>query len=139
MKIVVIGYGRVGFRTVAALLERGHQITIIDKDAGRLGRATHLEGVELVQGNGIDVDVQREAGIGEADILLAVNRAYFNVLRAQAVLRVAEQTVAARQLVVDQVSALAESKLKSQLDVSFANVNLSDARLLLASAQNDIH
>ena len=73
-----------------------------------------------------------------ADILLAVSRAYFSVLRAQAVLQVAERTVAARQLVVDQVSALAGSKLKSQLDVSFANVNLGDARLLLAGAQNEI-
>src|SRR5712691_3423690 len=72
MKIVVIGYGRVGSRTVASLLDRGHQIIIVDKEASRLGRASQLEGVELVQGNGIDVDVQREAGIGEADILLAV-------------------------------------------------------------------
>ena len=56
------------------------------------------------------------------------------MLRAQAVLKVAEQTVAARQLVVDQVTALAESKLKSTLDVSFANVNLADAKLLLVQA-----
>jgi len=74
-----------------------------------------------------------------ADILLIVSRAYFSVLRAQAVLQVAERTVAARQLVVDQVTALADSKLKSQLDVSFANVNLADAKLLLAGAQNEIH
>ena len=72
MRIVVIGYGRVGSRTVAALLERGHRITIIDKEANRLGRASHLEGVELIQGNGIDVDIQRDAGVGEADMLLAV-------------------------------------------------------------------
>lgn len=72
-----------------------------------------------------------------ADILVATARAYFGVLRAKAVLKVAEQTVAARQLVSDQVTALANSKLKSGLDVSFANVNLADARLLLAQAQND--
>ncbi|HMG37374.1 MAG TPA: NAD-binding protein [Blastocatellia bacterium] len=72
MRIVVIGYGRVGFRTVAALLERGHQIGLVDKEASRLSRASHLEGVELVHGNGIDVDIQREAGVGEADMLLAV-------------------------------------------------------------------
>ena len=60
------------------------------------------------------------------------------MLRAQAVLKVADQTVAARQLVADQVTALAESKLKSTLDVSFANVNLSDAKLLLVQAQNDL-
>src|ERR1700690_1697659 len=37
-----------------------------------------------------------------ADILIATARAYFGVLRAQAVLKVAEQTVTARQLVSDQ-------------------------------------
>ena len=73
-----------------------------------------------------------------ADILLATSRAYFAVLRAQSVLTVAEQTVEARQLVSDQVTALAENKLKSTLDVSFANVNLADARLLLSQARNDL-
>ncbi|MEO8658804.1 MAG: TolC family protein [Bryobacteraceae bacterium] len=72
-----------------------------------------------------------------AQILLAVSRAYFSVLRAQSVLTVAEETVKARQLVSDQITALAESKLKSTLDVSFANVNLADAKLLLAQALND--
>ena len=44
-----------------------------------------------------------------ADVLLDVDRAYFGALRAQAVLRVAQETVDARQLVVDQVSALAQA------------------------------
>jgi outer membrane protein len=73
-----------------------------------------------------------------ADILVATVRAYFGVLRANAVLRVAQQTVSARRLVSDQVTALFNSKLKSQLDVSFANVNLADAQLLLSQAQNDL-
>ena len=73
-----------------------------------------------------------------ADVLLEVDRAYFDALRAQAVLRVAEQTVAARQLVVDQVTALAASGLKSALDLSFAKVNLSEAQLLLLQAHNDV-
>jgi outer membrane protein len=71
-------------------------------------------------------------------ILLNTSRAYFALLRAQAVLKVAGQTVDARQTVADQVSALAASKLKSTLDVSFANVNLADAKLLLVQAQNDV-
>ncbi len=76
------------------------------------------------------------AQASRADVLVQVDRAYFSALRSQAVLRVAEQTVQARQLIADQVAELAKSKLKSGLDVSFANVNLSDAKLLLASAQN---
>jgi outer membrane protein len=71
-----------------------------------------------------------------ANILIATARAYFAILRAHAVLTVAEQTVAARKLVSDQVTALVNSNLKSGLDASFANVNLADAQLLLSQAQN---
>ena len=73
-----------------------------------------------------------------ARILLQVNRSYFAALRSQGVLKVAEQTVKARQLVADQVTELAKSKLRSGLDVSFANVNLSEAKILLAAAQNSV-
>ncbi len=66
-------------------------------------------------------------------LLLAVNQAFFDELRAEAVLKVAQETVSARQLVADQISALQRSSLRSTLDVSFANVNLSDAKLLLAT------
>ncbi len=77
--------------------------------------------------------------LSRAQVLLATDRSYFAVLRAQSVLKVANETVAARQLVADQVRALAKSNLKSSLDVSFADVNLGEARLLLASAQNDLN
>jgi outer membrane protein len=73
-----------------------------------------------------------------ADVLLRVNISYFGVMKAQSVLRVAEETVKARQLVADQISALAKSSLRSGLDVSFANVDLARAQLLLVQAQNDL-
>jgi len=69
--------------------------------------------------------------------LLDVDRTYFAALRAQAVERVAQATVDARQLGFDQVSALAAGSLRSGLDVSFARVNLSTAQLLLVQARND--
>src|SRR5579862_5291056 len=72
------------------------------------------------------------------DVLLQVNRTYFDVLRAQATVKVAEQTVAARQLLSDQVTELARNSLKSQLDVSFAEVNVSQAKLLLVRAQDSV-
>ena len=86
------------------------------------------------------------AGAGEAqssqatrfDVLLAVNRAYFGVLNAQSVVTVAEKTVAARQLLSDQVTELGRNNLKSQLDVSFAEVNVSEAKLLLLRAQDAV-
>lgn len=100
-------------------------------DFGRTGN--------LIQSAALHAQAQQQTTeLTRTQILLAVNRAYFGELRAEAVLKVAQQTVAARQLVADQVGALARSNLKSTLDVSFANVNLSDARLLLVSAQNNI-
>jgi outer membrane protein len=71
-------------------------------------------------------------------ILLAVDGAYFAALQAQAVTRVAQQTVSARQVFLDQVGVMASNKLRSDLDVSFARVNVEDARLLLSKAQNDL-
>jgi outer membrane protein len=72
------------------------------------------------------------------DVLLAVNEAYFDALRAQVLVKVADQTVAARQLVSDQVNELAKNKLRSQVDVGFAEVNLSQAKLLLLRAQDQV-
>lgn len=72
-------------------------------------------------------------------ILLAVDQAFYNALQAQAVLTVAQQTVNARQTVSNQVGALFKSKLKSELDFSFANVNLAQAKLLLLDAQNNLN
>ena len=89
-----------------------------------------------------DLHAQAQDQITEAtrtQILLAVDRAYFDELRAEAVLKVAQETVSARQLVADQIGALQRSSLRSTLDVSFANVNLSDAKLLLVTAQNNIN
>ncbi len=82
--------------------------------------------------------MEKRVDAGKADVLLQVDRAYFDALRAQAVLKVAQQTVEARQLVADQVDALAASQLKSGLDVSFAKVNLGEAKLLLVQAKNDV-
>jgi outer membrane protein len=71
-------------------------------------------------------------------VLLDVNRAYFDVLRSQAVVKVAEQTVSARQVLDDQITELARNKLRSQVDVSFADVNVSEAKLLLLRAQDSV-
>jgi outer membrane protein len=73
-----------------------------------------------------------------ADILLRVDSAYYNSLKAKAVLQVAQETVKDRQLVSDQITELQKNSLRSGLDVSFANVDLAQAQLLLVQAQNDV-
>ena len=79
-----------------------------------------------------DVEATRQ------DIILATDQEFFQVIQAQATLRVAQQTIEARQTLVDQVTALTTAKLRSQLDLSFVQVNLSQAKLLQLDAQSNL-
>ena len=79
---------------------------------------------------------QRAEKATEADIILATDQAFYAALAAQQQLLVAQQTVNTRQTTADQVQALTNAKLRSELDLSFANVNLAQAKLLLLDAQN---
>lgn len=94
---------------------------------------------ELVKSSSYHAKAEEENVVTtRADVLLAVDEAYYAVLKAKAVLTVAQETVKDRQLVSDQVTALEQNKIKSGLDVSFANVDLAQAQLLLIQAQNDL-
>lgn len=94
---------------------------------------------ELVKSSSLHAQAEEENVVtARADVLLRVDRSYYGVLKAQAMLRVAQETVKDRQLVSDQVSELANNKLRSGLDVSFANVDLAQAQLLLVQTQNDL-
>ena len=73
----------------------------------------------------------------ELDITLTVDQSFYQALTSRAVLKVAEETVNQRQATVDQVGALTKAKLRSDLDLSFANVQISQAKLLLLDAQNN--
>jgi outer membrane protein len=94
---------------------------------------------ELVKSSNLHAKAQQENVVTtRADVLLAVDQSYFGVQKAEAELKVALETVKARQLVSDQTSALEQNKIKSGLDVSFANVDLGEAQLLLVQAENDL-
>ncbi len=97
------------------------------------GRTTNL-----VSSANLAAKAQDQNAVATKDqILLAVDQAFYGALQAQAVLTVAQQTVSARQAVADQVGALFKNKLRSQLDFSFANVNLAQAKLLVLDAENN--
>ena len=80
--------------------------------------------------------VQKEA---EADrIVLAVRRAYFSVLEAQRLRKVAEHTVRERHLTLRRVRAYFQAQLRSGLDVNLARANLAEAEGNLIRAQNAV-
>jgi outer membrane protein len=72
-----------------------------------------------------------------ATIRIIVDQAYYQALAAKAVLQVAQAVAGNRQLLLRQVRALAQSSLRSTLDVSFAEVAASEAELGLVHAEND--
>ena len=71
------------------------------------------------------------------DILLATDEAFYNALQAQALLGVAQQTVATRKSTQGQVNALTQNKLRSTLDQSFADVTVSQAQLMELDATSN--
>jgi len=71
------------------------------------------------------------------EIVLATDQAFYDALTAQAELNVAKQTVTTRQTTENQVGEMTRNKLKSTLDLSFADVDLSQGQLLQLDAQNN--
>ncbi len=123
-----------GFLTDSRLFSRfgqGFEFSQLVTDSGRTPN--------LVASSKLEAQASQQTLLtNKYDVLLAVDRAYFEVLRAQALVKVAEETVAARQILLDQITALANNKLRSQVDVSFADVDVSEAKLLLIRSQNQL-
>ncbi|HUA83527.1 MAG TPA: TolC family protein [Bryobacteraceae bacterium] len=116
------------------LFSRFGQGAVLDQLITDSGRTPNLIASARLQGQAAEQNLNAT----QYDVVLAVNHAYFGVLRAQAVVRVANETVVARQQVADQINELAKNKLKSDLDVAYAEVQVSQAKLLLLSAQQDV-
>src|ERR1700676_1763383 len=79
----------------------------------------------------------KNAAATRADVVLAADQAFYNALETLELVKVAQQAVEARQTLVDRVQALANAKLRSDLDLSFANVDVSREKLLLLESQNN--
>jgi outer membrane protein len=95
--------------------------------------------VNLVSSSKLQEKAQNASAVATIeDIVLATDQAFYNALQAQALLKVAQQTVTTRGSVEHQIDELAKNKLKSNLDLSFAQVNLSQAKLLQLDAQNNV-
>ena len=115
------------------IYERAAAGVVVNQLITDFGRTTNL----AASANYAAKAENQNAVATKEQILLAVDQAFYSALQAHAVLTVAQQTVSARQTVSDQVEALFKSKLRSQLDFSFASVNLAQAKLLLLDATNN--
>ena len=123
-----------GYLTDSRLFNREGQGITVSQLITDVGRTSNLVASSRFNAQASEQNLQSARYV----VLLQVNRSYIDVLHAVSLVRVAEETVAARQLLSDQVSALAKNNLRSQLDVSFADVNVSEAKLLLLRAQDSV-
>ena len=71
MRFVIIGAGRVGLRTARVLRDEGHEVTLVERDERKIGRAREQD-FTVVEGDGSHEDVLEEAGIAEADAIGAL-------------------------------------------------------------------
>ncbi len=117
------------------VFERGAGGLLVSQLITDFGRTANLSQSANLRARAAENTVQAT----REQILLAVDGAYYSALQARAITRVAQQTVTNRQVLLDYVSTMASNKLKSELDVSFARVNLEDSQLLLSRALNDLH
>ena len=108
----------------------GAQVSQLVTDFGRTPN--------LVSSSEYQAKAQEQNAVAtKQQIILAVDQAFYNVLETKALQHVAEETLKTRELFASQIQALTNSKIKSDLDLSFANVDASQAKLLLLEAQNN--
>lgn len=71
MKIIIIGDGKVGYSLAEYLSKEDNDVTIIDKNPEALRKANDYLDVMCIKGNGVSTKILMEAGVNEADLLIA--------------------------------------------------------------------
>ncbi|MBO4399894.1 MAG: Trk system potassium transporter TrkA [Lachnospiraceae bacterium] len=72
LNILIVGGGKIGSTLIEQLDKEGHDITVIDKNATTIQSLTDAYDIMGIVGNGASYTVQMEAGMGTADLVIAV-------------------------------------------------------------------
>ena len=97
MKIVIIGLGTIGKTILKNLSSEGHTITIIDEDKQKVETLIEKYDVMGVVGNGASMDIQNEAGVNDAQLVIALTRSdELNILACLVAKKIGAQNTIAR-------------------------------------------
>ena len=97
LNIIIVGCGKVGTTLVEQLVKEGHDITIVDKNAKKIQELSSLYDIMGIVGNGASFSVQQDAGIENADLIIAVTESdELNLLCCTLAKRVAKCSAIAR-------------------------------------------
>lgn len=72
LNIIIVGAGKIGVALIEKLTAEGHDVTIIDNNPSKLQTISNMYDIMGVHGNGASYSVQMEAGINNANLLIAV-------------------------------------------------------------------
>ena len=72
LRIIIVGCGKVGHTLTEQLVREGHDITIVDTSERVVRDTTEMFDVMGIRGNGASLNVLMEAGLQEADLVIAV-------------------------------------------------------------------
>ncbi len=72
MKIVITGLGKIGTTILESLILEGHDVVAIDDSPAVVSEISNIYDAMYVVGNGADCDILNEAGIGDAELFVAV-------------------------------------------------------------------
>lgn len=72
MKVIVIGNGKVGNSLISQLILEGHDITVVDKKLSKLEELNNTSDVLCIHGDGLDLEVLKEAGVENSDLVISV-------------------------------------------------------------------
>ena len=72
MKIIVIGCGKIGKTIIEHVSKEGHSLVIVDNNREKVEELIERYDVMGVVGNGASLDIQEEAGVKSADLVIAV-------------------------------------------------------------------
>ncbi len=122
-----------GAVTTSSIYSRQASGVVVNQLLTDFGRTSSLEQSAKLRNASQNQNVTNT----RAQVLVEVEQTYYRALASQSILKVAQATLDLRQLTLRQVSALAQSSLRSTVDVSFAQVNESQAELDLFHAEND--
>ncbi len=70
MNIVIIGSGKVGITLADQLSKEGHQVTVLDRKEENMERLSAMD-LQILEGDGLHIDAQKEAGVPDADLVIA--------------------------------------------------------------------
>lgn len=122
-----------GAVTTSSIYSRGASGIVASQLLSDFGRTASLERSAKLRHESRNEDVVNT----RSQVLIEVQEAYYQALASESILKVAQATLDLRRLTLRQVGALARSALRSTVDVSFAQVNVSQAELDSFRAEND--